>query len=541
VRTAYVVAIGATTGALRVTSTDRDGRFSFTNLPADRYTIGVSKPPYLGTVAGAKRPARPGTPIALSDGQKIADVTIRMPLGAAITGVITDERGQPATNTQVNLLQRRLQGVERVLTTAPGGTVLTDDRGRYRVFGLPPGEYVVSASRFGIAAPNALSDADVDAALKGGRVAPPAPVDQSSGYTPVFYPGTTREGDAQPITLGVGEERENIDFHLELAKRATVEGVVISSDSPVMANVNLIQKAAAGSSTQMLNVRGGIGVRAMPDGRFSFDNIGPGSYLLIARSIAAGLGPGAQPPPAQFAMASVEVAGVTQSGIQLTMGPALTLSARIAFDGASPAPAMNGRRVPITSLTPGMTGTAAPQVTPTTATGAFTVTGVLPGRYVLGGPLFFGATSDSVTWALQSVVVDGRDVTDLPLDITPDAIPKDIVVTFGDRAQSLSGKLQQSSGAPATDYTIIVFPADKAYWLPQSRRILTTRPGTDGTFTLGGPGPTTLPPGAYLLAAVTEIDRDEQFDPALLQSIVASAVPVTIQAGEKKIQDLIIR
>ena len=103
IRLAHVVIIGATTGLLRVTSTDRDGRFAFADLPADRYLVGASKLPYLGTVAGARRPARPGAPIALANGQTVADVAIRMPMGAAIAGVITDERGQPAVGAMVGL------------------------------------------------------------------------------------------------------------------------------------------------------------------------------------------------------------------------------------------------------------------------------------------------------------------------------------------------------------------------------------------------------------------------------------------------------
>jgi hypothetical protein len=94
VRMAYVVVIGAVTGTLRVTSTDAAGRFSVPNLAADNYIVGVSKAPYLGTVAGSRRPGRSGTPIAVADGQRVTDVTIRMPLGAAISGVITDEHGQ---------------------------------------------------------------------------------------------------------------------------------------------------------------------------------------------------------------------------------------------------------------------------------------------------------------------------------------------------------------------------------------------------------------------------------------------------------------
>ena len=164
--------------------------------------------------------------------------------------------------------------------------------------------------------------------------------------------------------------------------------------------------------------------------------------------------------------------------------------------------------------------------------GGFSITNVFPGRYVIGGPLSFGPTTDTMTWALQSVIVDGRDVTDLPIDITAETLPKDVVVTFSDRVQELSGRLTRSTGAPAPEYAIVVFPEDKAYWITGSRRIVTTRPGTDGRFVLSGVGPTTLPPGKYLLAAVTDIDRDEQFDPAFLSALIPAAVPITLQPGE---------
>jgi hypothetical protein len=88
---------------------------------------------------------------------------------------------------------------------------------------------------------------------------------------------------------------------------------------------------------------------------------------------------------------------------------------------------------------------------------------------------------------------------------------------------------------------MVAFPADGAYWLSGSRRILTARPGVDGRYTMAGPGPLTLPPGDYLLAAVTDLDKDEQFDPAFLTSLMPLAVPVKLGPGERKVQDLVIK
>jgi len=559
VRQAAVVIIGTTTGVLKVTSTDANGRFAFTGLPADRYLVGASKPPYLGAVAGAKRPARPGTPVALANGQTINNVTIQLPPGSAISGTVTDERGQPAANVVINLMQGRMQNGERVLTMAPGGYgTATDERGRYRIYGLAPGEYVVVASPrqaalgIGFRGVTALSAADVDAALKapapnnsltsapGASVSPgpsqpppPAPPPPALAYAMVFYPGTPRASEAGPVALAVGEDRQNVDFRLELVRLAKVEGTVTGIDAlPAGTLVSLpASSQIGGGSAGIMSVS-----RVAPDGRFTLPNLSPGSYNLIATAFA---GPGGTLPV--FGAVTVDVMGADQSAIQVALQPALSFPARIAFAGTATPPPLAGYRIAVRQLPPLMLSAPGPVVAPTGATGAFTITGVIPGRYVIGGPLFLGANSSSMTWSLASVTVDGRDVTDLPVDIGPNNVPKDVVITYGDQSQELSGRLQQSSGTPATDYTIVVFPADKAYWIPGSRRILTTRSGTDGQFRLGGPGFITLPAGDYLLAAVSEIDKDEQFDPAFLTSLQPAAVRVTVKPGEKKTQNLSIR
>jgi hypothetical protein len=219
----------------------------------------------------------------------------------------------------------------------------------------------------------------------------------------------------------------------------------------------------------------------------------------------------------------------------------MALAGQLVFDGTSVAPALAGRRIPLRVLTPGVSATTGPQVSETKADGSFVIARLAPGRYVLGGPLFFGASADSMIWSPESVIVDGRDVTDLPIEVTSEAPPKNVVVTYSDRVQQLSGRLQQPTGAAATDYTVVLFPEDKSYWLPGSRRILTVRPGTDGRFTFAGAGPLAVPPGRYLLAAVTDISRDEQFDPSFLSALVPTAAALTIQAGESKTQDLTIK
>jgi uncharacterized protein (DUF2141 family) len=276
-----------------------------------------------------------------------------------------------------------------------------------------------------------------------------------------------------------------------------------------------------------------LSTRFMPDGRFTFANVSPGTYAITAL--------GAGPVAGQFANTTIEVAGADVLGVQLPLRPSLSIRGKVVFQGAASAPALAGRRIPVRSVSSGLRGAPEFNVTPTNQTGGFTISNIFPGRYVIGGPLAFGPTPDTMMWSLESVVIDGRDVTDLPVDISAETAPKDVVVTYSDRFQELSGRLTRSGGIPVPEHTIVVFPEDRAYWVSGSRRIVTTRPGTDGRFTLSGAGPTTLPPGRYLLAAVTDIDRDEQFDPAFLAGLVAGGVPITLQPGDKKVQDLVIK
>ena len=527
IRFAAVVLLGATTGVVKVASTDADGRFAFTALPADRFTVGASKMPYLGAVAGARRPARPGTPIALATGQKVGNVAIRLPMGAAISGTIIDERGQPASQSPVTLQQWRMQGDERTLASV-GVTVTTDDRGRYRIFGLTAGEYVVAAYKTGLpAAPRSLSVAEVDAALQGTAVpqtsgTPPPPV----RYAPSYFPGTTRVSDAVPIVLASGEDRGGIDIRIESVPVARLEGVLMTADGqPIGASAVLV--VGTGVLTTAVSTRTG------PDGRFTAPNLLPGHY----RVFSTGQGPNA----GQIANQVVEIAGADVRGLQLTMRPTFSMGGRVAFETKGPVPAAAGRRPPIRLIGAGQVGRPAPNISATDEAGAFSITNVTPGKYVFGGPLMSGASVETIGWSLASALLDGVDVTDRAVEVSPEAPPRQLVVTYTDRFQELTGRLQSQSGAPVSDYTIVLFPEDRAYWIGNTRRIVTARPGTDGRFTLSGPGPTTLPPGRYLLAAVTDLARDEQFDPAFLAQLVPAGVAITLSPGEKKVQDLAIK
>jgi hypothetical protein len=132
--------------------------------------------------------------------------------------------------------------------------------------------------------------------------------------------------------------------------------------------------------------------------------------------------------------------------------------------------------------------------------------------------------------------VNGRDILDAGLVIRADGGEQEIVISFTDRPTELSGVFQDASGRPTTDYLVIVFPADRAAWVPGARRLRTARPAIDGSFLIQG-----LPSGDYLLAALADLEPGIWNDPEFLASVAPAAIPVSLAEGEKKRQDIRIR
>jgi hypothetical protein len=134
---------------------------------------------------------------------------------------------------------------------------------------------------------------------------------------------------------------------------------------------------------------------------------------------------------------------------------------------------------------------------------------------------------------VKSAIVNGQDAMDVPFEVQGDDDIANAVVTVTDQLSELSGTVTWSSGASASDYTVIIAPADPRYWIPGARRIQSARPTSVGRYVFRG-----LPAGNYLLAVVTELEPGSQYDPAFLKVLSGAAVRVTIADGGRHVQDI---
>jgi protocatechuate 3,4-dioxygenase beta subunit len=561
-------------GRSRSTVTDESGRFAFAQLPEGRYTMSASKQGYIGGSYGQRIPGRAGTPIQLADGQQMR-LQLQIWRGSVITGIVLDETGEAIPNTPVRVFRYVFQGGQRVLQNA--GQAQTDDRGVYRVFGLQPGEYLVSATPRnvssnpgGVAAEEArlaVAAALERAAAAGGapgnfsvavgqrveaiaanRVADGQP-ESGTGYAPVYYPGTTSPASATSITVAPGEEKAGIDFSYQVVPVATVEGIVTSSTQmPPNVQVMLIN-----SGFNIAGLSPG-GARVDANGAFKIPNVPPGQYTVVARATiqnGRGGGPGgrgmapamprpdgggravlAGPPPEPtrlWGSVDISVDGRAVSNVLINLQQGVPVSGRIAFEGTTVQPPADLSRMRVNLqpvIAPGTSGelvtAAAGRVE---ADGKFTITSVVPGRYRLM------ASNPGEGWFLGSSAIEGQDAIDFAVEIKGSV--SSALVTFTDRRAELSGTVTDEKAQPVSDYTLIVFPADARYRTPQSRRIVSARPATDGRYSFRS-----LPPGDYRVAPVLDPEPGSWFDPAFLEELEKSSIRFSIAEGEKKEQNL---
>jgi hypothetical protein len=354
-------------------------------------------------------------------------------------------------------------------------------------------------------------------------------------YAPVFYPGVTSEASATKLTIRAGEERSGIDIPFILVPTAKLEGTVTMLDGPAPANlqVNLI----AHDRIEGLPFAGFNSAPQVRDGKFTFTGLTPGAYSVTVRvrpGPPIGQRGGAPATPtmlAMFALAEVNLSG-SDTAVSVVLQPGVAVSGRVVFEGDTLKPPTNLAQMRM-SLNAVLTGRAAAIGVPPAsvdASGAFTFTGVTPGRYRLFGSVP-GSTATS-GWQPKSAFIDGRDAFDVPLDVGSTDVGG-LVVTYTDRPTELAGTIQDAAGRPAPEYWVIVFPSDKTFWTPQSRRIQAKRPSNDGRFSFPN-----LPPGEYLIAAVTDVEQGEWYDAGFLSRIVPAALRVPLAEGEKKMQDL---
>lgn len=234
-----------------------DGSYNLA-VPPGRYTVEATKMPWATMAYGQPDPEAAAAQVSVSAGERRHGIDIALGLGATVTGTILDGSGQPAVGAVVQLLRydRTAAGSRLdVVSTIPPGR--TDDRGYYRIFGIPSGRYMLAA-----VPPEGYQTVDAEA---------------GNGYVRTFWPGAASDNDAKTITLDSSRESE-VSLRLSRVPVIRLRGRVIDS-SGARAEAGLVR---------LLRTDGGapeaVGAATVaPDGVFSLEAAAPpGAYVLGA-------------------------------------------------------------------------------------------------------------------------------------------------------------------------------------------------------------------------------------------------------------------
>ena len=491
----------------RMVTTDGEGRYEFTDLPAGVFTVSVAKPGFLTLQYGQRRPFETGTPVTLAAAQALGQIDLALPRASVITGRITDRLGEPAIDAEILIEryqyssdgQRRLN---RLAATA------TNDLGEFRAFGLMPGEYIVSAKLRG--------RPSLAAAI--GQQGPAAPL---AGYLQTYSPGTPNVVDAEPVLLGLGEEAD-VQIALSTGRMSTISGTILDSQGRPAAGANLMLVITAGSSRS-----GQSSGSAAADGAFFIPNVPPGDHFIQVRLPPRPERPGL----AENANVPVAVAGANVSGLQIVTTSPTTLSGGLQWEGtttrttgvaaspmrvkASPAdgrPALLGLIGVQDAAADGRVG----------SDNTFRLTGAL-GKVRLevdGVPP--GWTVKSITAGTADLMTTGGDVANLDGNTR-------VRVVLTDKVTELTGSVRNPSGEPATEYVVVVLPSERMDPEIAARYVHVLRPDQRGAFRARG-----LPPGQYVAAAMHTLEEGAHWDPAFQATVRSAATMrrVTLSEGQ---------
>lgn len=456
-------------GIGRTTTSDVDGNFRVSGLEPALYSVTGNAPAYTTLLTDPTSPTY----------YRIGDtVRLEMVRGGAITGTVTNALGEPIIGARVRAtMLRDARGEVPKVTTSGFMEQPTDDRGIYRVYGLRPGTYIVSAGGAGFTPSFNPFDRDV----------------------PTFAPSSTRDTAAE-VVVRSGED-STIDIRYRGEPGHTISGTTKSA-SPNGAQVMLTQPGSSipfATTFQMFGNRG-----------FAFSGLADGDYDLFAQEVTS-TPTSASPVMAASEPMRIKVRGADVTGIELATRPLPSISGKLLLE-SSKVPECQGKRPPLLAetmvrlqrpekdkedaLTLRMfSSTASPD-----ATGAFVLRNLIPGRYQFE-PRFYARY-----WYLQSITMTTGAAKPQKIDAAAswttlkfgDQI-SNVTITLAQGAASIRGRVPAPEDAAvpaATSVYLVPGEPDKA---DDVLRYFVADVGADMTFTFNH-----LPPGRYLAFVDTQ-------------------------------------
>jgi hypothetical protein len=503
------------------TTTGRDGRFEYSELPQGRYVLSAAKPGYIRTYYGQWRPFEPIRVLEVGNDTS-GDFNFSLRRGGVITGHVVDELGEPVANARVNAIRVaeaqdgdqagriRRSTIQDGLPLTPATdtvTVWTDDLGRFRLYGLAPAEYyvIVTPDEFAGAVPTRT---------------------QSREYLPTYFMSATDMGRAQRVRVSLqGEAVANVS--IAPVRSVRVSGWVETANDRRSAEGSV--RVAVRSGHGAITFVPGAASPVRSDGSFSVDVPAMGALALYASSGSPWIKPGVQR-DIELGMSRISIGTTGASNVRIRRVKGATVAGVVVGTDQKVMAATEGLRVTAVAIDPEIAAAGILGSAPVQADGTFELHNVFGRSLIhLGGAIEAG-------WP-KAVYVDGRDVTDVGLEFNSGERTGGIKVVLANPTTRISGTVKTATGQSVNNSIVVLFASDEAKWRhPLGRYVRLKRSLDDGRYSFAG-----LPSGEYLVIAVDAIETDAAMDPAVLSRLRQAATRVEFADGEQKVINLIVR
>ena len=473
----------------RVVLTDANGRFDAGRFQDGEYRVETGKSGYLTPEFRGPSDSFTARIVQVSADTPVHDIDVVLARGGAIAGAIVDGAGEPFQGVLVRAMRLREVG-GRTVATAAGWARLTDERGRYRIFGLPPGAYLIVASL------NAT-----EPALEGQR---------AQGFAPVYYPATSHVESAQTVQVEFERGITGVDLTFATSSTGRVSGRAFNAaGDPLPGRVALATSARSRGIASEPRF-----ARIERDGSFELDDVPSGDYVLQALGER---GPGVPP---EFGSEYITVAEVDTPPVMIRTAVGATLEGRFVTEGRRPLPlrvqVLHAAPIDADRSPPDGRG---PEGLAVHDDGRFYLTGLF-GSMRLTYPALAG-------WYLKSLTIAGVDVTDSAFDFGfGDEIVSGAEIVLSDTGARIAGSAFDQSDRPASEFAVVAFSANRTHWFTGSRHIRWATAGPNGSFEVDG-----LPPGEYFVAALDALPPGD-WQPDALDALVQRAIRVTVREGQ---------
>jgi protocatechuate 3,4-dioxygenase beta subunit len=476
-------------GNVQAATTDSTGRFTLQNVTSGTYQLYAERNGYLHGVYGARGLGRPGTPLVLTPGQELRQITVRLTQQGVIMGRVMDDDGEPMSNVQVQTLRYMYQGGRRRLT--PMGGQSTNDLGEYRVFGLEPGRYYLTATYRGSA---------FIANTAGGPAV-------EENYVPTYYPGSNDPASAAPLEISAGSQLRGIDMTLLRTRTVRIRGRVSSAlGSPLPKSTMVMLSPPDGGFFGPMN---SAPVRDA-EGGFELRGVAPGSYILLARAQDDGRNYNARLP--------VEVGNNNVDNIGLVLAPGMEIVGHVGLEGTAKV-SLTGLNIFLSSRSGQagmMMGNARGFIK---ENGAVTFSNVTADQYQLNINL-------PENLYIKSVRLGSEDSLETGLNLTR-GVAGPLEVLLSANGGQVDGTVLNTQQQPAGGASVVLVPESRL----REQTSLFKQATTDqtGHFTLKG-----IAPGEYKLFAWEDIEPGAYQDPEFLKPMESLGEAVSIREGSRE-------